>query len=99
MVEHTNCQTSERSYLTFRQLKRRLVENTVLHILQYFVEKTSTVSSTVGWSVEIFFIGQNRSSNQRSGMIFEVQIQNCPIFPNPIFTKILIFRPPGIFLK
>ena len=31
---------------------------------------------TEGWSVEFFFIGQNRSSNQRSGMILEVQIQN-----------------------
>ena len=30
----------------------------------------------VGWSVEFFFLGQNRSSNQRSGMILEVQIQN-----------------------
>ena len=29
----------------------------------------------VGWSVEIFLIGQNRSTNQRSGMILEVQIQ------------------------
>ena len=30
---------------------------------------------TVGWSVEIFFISQNRSTNQRSGMFSEVQIQ------------------------
>ena len=29
---------------------------------------------TVGWSVEIFLIGQNRSAIQRSGMILEVQI-------------------------
>ena len=29
----------------------------------------------LGWSVEIFGIGQNRSTNQRSGMILEVQIQ------------------------
>ena len=28
----------------------------------------------MGWSVEIFFIGQNRSSNQRSSMNLEVQI-------------------------
>ena len=33
---------------------------------------------TEGWSVEFFFIGQNRSSNQRSGsgMILKVQIQS-----------------------
>ena len=31
---------------------------------------------TVGWSVEFFLIGQNRSTNQRSDMIFEVQIQS-----------------------
>ena len=31
---------------------------------------------TVGWSVEIFLIEQNRSTNQRAGMILEVQIQN-----------------------
>ena len=34
-----------------------------------------TVHCTVWWSVEIFLIGQNRSTNQRSGMILEVQIQ------------------------
>ena len=28
------------------------------------------------WSVEFLLIGQNRSSNQRSGMILEVQFQN-----------------------
>ena len=30
----------------------------------------------VGWSVEFFFIKQNRSSNQRSSMILEVQIRS-----------------------
>ena len=29
----------------------------------------------VGWSVDIFFIGQSKSTNQRSGMILEVKIQ------------------------
>ena len=32
--------------------------------------------STLGWSVEFFLIGQNRSSNQRSGIILEVQIRS-----------------------
>ena len=32
---------------------------------------------TEGWSVEIFLIGQNMSSNERSGMILEVQIKIC----------------------
>ena len=27
--------------------------------------------------MEIFFIGQNRSSNQKSGVILEVHFQNC----------------------
>ena len=31
---------------------------------------------TLGWSVEFFFFGQNRSSNQRLGMILEVQIRS-----------------------
>ena len=30
----------------------------------------------IGWSVEFFLIGKNRASNQRSGMILEVQIRN-----------------------
>ena len=30
----------------------------------------------LGWSVEFFLIGLNRSSSQRSGMILEVQIQS-----------------------
>ena len=38
--------------------------------------KSTLSCCTVGWSVEFFFIRQNRSSNQRSGMILEVQIQN-----------------------
>ena len=32
-------------------------------------------SCAVRWSVEFFLIGQKRSTNERSGMILEVQIQ------------------------
>ena len=37
--------------------------------------KLCNIQCTVGWSVDFFLIGQNRSTNQRSGMILEVQIQ------------------------
>ena len=36
----------------------------------------SSVTCPIGWSVEFCLIGQNRSTNQSSGMILEVQIQN-----------------------
>ena len=42
---------------------------------QYF-EVGSYRPITVGWSVEIFLIGQNRATNQRSGIILEVQIRS-----------------------
>ena len=34
------------------------------------------ISCGLGWSVEIFLIGQNGSTKQSSGMILEIQIQN-----------------------
>ena len=43
-----------------------------------FLSQICTVHCTlysVQWSVDIFFIGQNRLTNQRSGIILEVQIQ------------------------
>ena len=43
-------------------------------LLTYSLHRVSYPWS-VGWSVKFFLIGQNRSSNQRSGMIFEEQIQ------------------------
>ena len=36
----------------------------------------TNLDSIVGWSVEFFLIGQNRSSNQRSGMFLKVQIRS-----------------------
>ena len=44
----------------------------------------------LGWTVEIFLIGQCKSTNQRSGMIFKVQIQ---IFGAPALrVKVFIFK-------
>ena len=40
------------------------------------IHSTDMLYWPVGWSVDFFLIGQNRSGNQRSGMSLEVQIQN-----------------------
>ena len=42
----------------------------------------------LGWTVEMFLIGQNRSTNQRSRMILEVQIQNFGVRQSFHFRKI-----------
>ena len=47
-----------------------------LDTLYLCAEKTHHFYSTIRVECGIFFIGQNRSTNQRSGMILEVQIQN-----------------------
>ena len=51
------------------------------------IEQCHRITVLIGWSVEIFLIGQNRSTNQRSGMILEVQIQ---IFGAHV--KVFIFK-------
>ena len=49
---------------------------------------------TVGWSVEFFLIGKNRSSNQRSGMIIEVQFQTYSTCANERTSKFLFSKIP-----
>ena len=52
--------------------------NAIAATQQYYTVQVAATQQyyTVVWSVEIFLVGQNRSSKQRSGMILEVQIQN-----------------------
>ena len=47
---------------------------TFWRIPQHTVRKV-LADCPVGWKMEIFLIGQNRSTNQRSGMILPVEVQ------------------------
>ena len=73
-----------------------LKEKPNMVVWKSFIQKTTCTNvyrlgrraPALGWSEDIFFIGQNRSSNQRSGMILEVQIQNFSASQNFHFQQI-----------
>ena len=49
-------------------------------MIQRYEGLSTMYITVVGWSAEFFLIGQNRSSDQRSGIMLEVQFQNCYLF-------------------
>ena len=46
---------------------------------------------TIGWSVDFFFIGETTSSNQRLGIILEVQIKSFGVRQRTR-VKVFIFK-------
>ena len=76
LVKVQNMQAFTSKFLLNPKLQNYTWPDTV-HMWRSSVGKVpNSVQCTLGWSVEFFFIGQNRSTNRRSGMILEVQIQN-----------------------